>query len=143
MSYCRFSSMNFMCDVYVYEDVYGGWTTHVAGRRAIFPTIPALPRWMYINFGQKWNRESSSAVYPNVVARSIGFVWYTPLGAYDRIRYWMLDRIPRRDIGLLHDGERFNHATPQECASFLCELRAMGYRVPQYAIDALNAEEPQ
>lgn len=29
MSYCRWSSDNFKCDVYVYADVSGGWTTHV------------------------------------------------------------------------------------------------------------------
>jgi len=33
MSYCRWSTDNFRCDLYCYEDVSGGWTTHVAGRR--------------------------------------------------------------------------------------------------------------
>lgn len=33
MSYCRFSSDGFNCDVYVYEDCAGGWTTHVAANR--------------------------------------------------------------------------------------------------------------
>lgn len=42
MSYCRWSSMNWMCDVYVYEDVDGGWATHVAGRRRAIPPIPDL-----------------------------------------------------------------------------------------------------
>ena len=43
MSYCRWSSMNSMCDVYVYEDDAGGWTTHVAAKRRILPPIPSLP----------------------------------------------------------------------------------------------------
>ena len=29
MSYCRWSSDNFQCDVYCYADVSGGYTTHV------------------------------------------------------------------------------------------------------------------
>lgn len=29
MAYCRWSTPD--CDVYVYEDVMGGWTTHVKG----------------------------------------------------------------------------------------------------------------
>lgn len=35
MSYCRWSSDNFRCDLYCYEDVRGGWTTQVAGSRYI------------------------------------------------------------------------------------------------------------
>ncbi len=44
MSYCRFSSDNFMCDVYVYEDCAGGWTTHVAGVRNLKPTSDPFTR---------------------------------------------------------------------------------------------------
>ena len=33
MSYCRWSTDNFRCDLYCYADVSGGYTTHVAGRR--------------------------------------------------------------------------------------------------------------
>lgn len=36
MSYCRFSSDDYQCDVYVYQDGNGGWTTHVAGSRYLF-----------------------------------------------------------------------------------------------------------
>ena len=31
MSYCRWSTNDFQCDLYCYEDCSGGWTTHVAG----------------------------------------------------------------------------------------------------------------
>lgn len=37
MSYCRFSSDNFKSDVYVYADIAGGWTTHVAHSRLTKP----------------------------------------------------------------------------------------------------------
>lgn len=40
MSYCRWSSDNFKCDLYVYSDVSGGYTTHVAGRRVVGDVPP-------------------------------------------------------------------------------------------------------
>ena len=42
MSYCRWSSDNWKCDLYCYEDVSGGITTHVAGNR-IVGDIPEAP----------------------------------------------------------------------------------------------------
>lgn len=35
MSLCRWSSMNWKCDLYCYYDVNGGITTHVATRRVV------------------------------------------------------------------------------------------------------------
>ena len=43
MSYCRFSSEDFASDVYVYEDVCGGYTTHVARARVDYAS-PLPPR---------------------------------------------------------------------------------------------------
>lgn len=40
MSYCRWSSDNWDSDVYCYEDVSGGYTTHVAGNRITSPVTP-------------------------------------------------------------------------------------------------------
>lgn len=40
MSYCRWSSDNFKSDVYVYADIGGGYTTHVAGRRVVGDVPP-------------------------------------------------------------------------------------------------------
>lgn len=42
MSYCRYSDMNWRCDVYVYEHVGGYWVTHVAMKRKVIPPIPDL-----------------------------------------------------------------------------------------------------
>ena len=35
MSYCRWSSDDFKCDLYCYKDVSGGYKTHVADRRIV------------------------------------------------------------------------------------------------------------
>lgn len=116
MSYCRWSCDDFQCDVYVYADVFGGYTTHVSGRRAVF-TEPL----------------------PDPV----------PFDA-DRIKEWharhmkvmeMVENSEHQPIGLPHDGESFNDATAGECADRLEQLRALGYNVPQYAIDALREEQ--
>jgi hypothetical protein len=53
---------------------------------------------------------------------------------------WTLRIMPRKYIGLPHDGDSFNHDTPGECADWLEHLRAIGYKVPKFAIDALRQE---
>ncbi len=49
--------------------------------------------------------------------------------------------IPLRPIGLPFDGKSFNDDTAAQCADRLSWLRAMGYSVPQYAIDTLRDED--
>ena len=114
MSYCRWSSDDYQSDVYVYEHCDGFWATHVAGRRYVFtgPLPPPLP---------------SGASSDEWLARH-------------RIVSAMLDSETMQDIGLPHDEETFNDPTPAACADRLESLRALGYRVPQYAIDELRAE---
>ena len=56
---------------------------------------------------------------------------------------WMVEISPRRVIGGANDGESFNDDTASECAKTLMLLRGVGYRVPQYAIDALRDEAKQ
>lgn len=116
MSYCRWSSDDFQCDVYVYEDVMGGFTTHVAGMRKTLlkDQIPEL-----VPFDQN-NIE----------------VW---LGRENKVRE-LLEKIELKPIGLEHDGESFNDEDAESCAGRLIMLRDCGYNVPQYAIDALLEE---
>ena len=42
MSYCRFSSMDFQCDLYVYDHYQGGTVIHVAKRRRVL-NLSKLP----------------------------------------------------------------------------------------------------
>jgi hypothetical protein len=114
MSYCRWSSDDFQCDVYVYEDCDSGFTTHVAGYKRIFkePIPPDVPL-------EKSNQ------------------WLERYGKVMKI----VDEAELVAIGLPCDSESYNDDTASECADRLESLRAMGYRVPQYAIDALRSEE--
>jgi hypothetical protein len=115
VSYCRWSSDDFQSDVYVYEDVSGGFTTHIAGNRVVFaePLPPEIP----------YSKENSS-------------VWMKRYAVVSK----MLEAAEHVAIDLPHAGETFSDPTPAACADRLEELRALGYVVPQYAIDALREE---
>ena len=141
MSYCRWSSDNFMCDVYVYEDVNGGWTTHMAGNRPMLPPIPELPLSWLPKINGEFDSETRTVRYPNKWRAAFAYVVCTVWVWSHRIHFWSLSLIPRRDIGLPHDGESFNDPTPSDCADRLEMLRRMGYRVPQRVIDALRSEQ--
>lgn len=144
MSYCRFSSMNWMCDVYVYESCYGGWTTHVASNRRIFPPIPDLSIMRVPTFGRKYDMETRRSSYPSrlheIAGRACLSFWTFWHG---RIHMGSLDLIPSRKIGLEHDGETFGDDSAGECADRLEWLRREGYNVPQYAIDVLRSEQAE
>jgi len=118
MSYCRWSTNDFQCDVYVYEDVAGGWTTHVANNRVKYaePLPPHVP----------FDGENMDA-------------W---LERHNKVME-MVHNATRVPIGGPSDGQTFNDATPGKCAGWLEVLRSEGYIVPQYAIDTLKEEEAE
>jgi len=118
VSYCRWSSNDFQCDVYVYEDVGGGFTTHVAGSRYVF-SEPLPPRVEWV-VGDAANNAAFFAREQKVSA--------------------MVDAATSRPIGLPHDGESFNDGDAGACADRLESLLALGYNVPQCAIDTLREE---
>lgn len=146
MSYCRWSSMNWKCDVYVYADASGGWTTHVASRKRIFSPIPdvltnKLGYKIAVWSDGKWNKETRKFEYSSVFKKLatrlyFGFCawWHTYL------HMGSLRLIPLKPIGLPFDGETFNDSTPQDCANRLKHLRSIGYCVPDYAIHTLEKE---
>ncbi|HLP99169.1 MAG TPA: hypothetical protein VK149_12075 [Sideroxyarcus sp.] len=143
MSYCRFSSDNFMCDVYVYADCYGGWTTHVAGNRLVIPPIPEPSFDMVIVRGGTFDKKARKMVYERKIDAVIAHVTATLWGWLRMPHRWSMAIIPRKYIGLPHDGGEFNDPTAGDCADRLVWLRGMGYKVPQYVIDALRAEQEE
>ncbi|MBC4813797.1 hypothetical protein H8L49_28865 [Klebsiella quasipneumoniae] len=115
MSYCRWSSEDFQCDVYAYESVHGGFSVHVAGNRVVF-TEP-LPEQVLLE-------------KENILA----------LVERNHKVMKMVDEAKRLPIGLPHDGEDFFEGDASACADRLESLKTLGYRVPQYAIDSLREE---
>jgi len=114
MSYCRWSSDDFHCDIYCYEHVGGYWVIHVAGNR-VLGDIPSTKGLL-----------SLDSVEAFIEAH--------------RAQMAFLETAERAAIGLPYDGESFDCDTASDCADKLEELRAVGYIVPQYAIDALREE---
>lgn len=113
MSYCRFSSNDYACDVYVYEDAVGGYMTHVAACRYRFdePLPPPVP----FEHEDEW------------VARMVQV-------------QKLAESAPRDPITLPYAGSTFTDATPAALLRRLEELAALGYRIPSYVFDELRAE---
>jgi hypothetical protein len=112
MSYCRLSSDDYQCDVYVY-DADNGIATFVAARKHVF--AEPLPEPVPIEDVDAW------------------------LERYVAVQK-IVDGAELVPIGLPYDGEFRDGQTPDEAAAWLEELRDTGYRVPQYAIDGLREE---
>jgi hypothetical protein len=118
MSYCRWSSLNFGCDLYVYEDSAGGWTIHVAGNRVV-GKVPEVV----------WPVDQS------VEARDRFVTSYQSMLAF-------LETAEREPVGLPLAGESFyGLPTAGACADKVEELIALGYRVPDYVVPDLRVEE--
>lgn len=97
----------------MYGDCNGGITCHIAGNR-IVGEVPAVPPIGRVS-DEEWTK------------------------AMQRSREF-LDKAEHVDIGLAHDGETFNEPDEAAMAERLLQLRAIGYNVPQHAIDALLEE---
>lgn len=117
MSYCRWSSDDFTCDVYCYEHVDGHWAIHVATNRVV-GDVPHID-WSLLHKGE----EGTAA-------------WV----AQNKAQHAFLDQCEHEPIGLPHDGETFREDTPADAAVRLRALKAIGYHVPDYAIEALDEE---
>lgn len=119
MSYCRWSSMDFKCDLYCYEHVDGTWTTHVASNKVVTPIFPDAP-WALLTKG-------------GVVGRYVYLWWH-------RLHMWTVGIGIRRPLGLAHDGETFKDGSLEDFKSTLLMLRHKGYRFPDYVLEIVDDE---
>lgn len=115
MSYCRWSSDDFRCDLYVYE-AGDGVTIHVAAKRHDIRDADLPP--------------------PMELAAVDAAAWFARHQAVKTV----IDRAPLVDIGLPHDGESFYGLSHIEAASRVRELIALGYRCDLSVADDLEAE---
>jgi len=109
MSYCRWSSDDYRCDLYVYADVSGGFTVHVASNRVPDDT----PRCTSKSFGHEWFEQHKAQM--------------TFLAAAERT-----------PIGLSRDGETFNVPTLEALRALLLDLRGEGYLFPDAVLRAVE-----
>ena len=123
MSYCRWSTNDFQCDLYCYEDVGGGWTTHVACKRLLLPdNVPppvAPPKDDSPAEHERWANE-----------------WLARHAAMRPI----IDAAKRVPIGLPYDGESFNDPDLKSFLDRLLHLREVGYVFPDYVLDRVREE---
>lgn len=113
MSYCRFSSDNFACDLYCYEDCHGGFTTHVAGNRAV-GDIPKVPDVLEVDF-ETWV-------------------------AATRKQHDFLMNCQRVPIGLPHDGACFNDPDLPSFRERIVALLDLGYRGTPWLLESIDEE---
>lgn len=122
MSYCRWSTNDFSCDLYVYcsgDDLY---TIHVAGNRVV-GKIPKITS-DYMDSGD-----------PKDMVRCEEYV------AQHKAQLDWLDNAKREKITLKYAGESFY--LPQEATvAKLKELKELGYVFPDYVIKDIEDEVP-
>lgn len=118
MSYCRWSSDNWRCDLYCYGGD-GGHVTHVAGNRVVgdIPQEPSLAA---------------------LVDGSLSDADFTK---QHKVVMDFLQNAKRKPIGLPYDGQTFVDATDEEFHDRLLMLRAAGYHFPDYLLTDWNGEE--
>lgn len=119
MSYCRWSSMDFKCDLYCYEDVRGGWTTHVAGNKVVSPVISDAPIRLLLNGG--W----------------LGMRLYT---WWHNLHMWTVGHGKRKPLGGPYAGASFNDSDLYAFKARLRMLRSAGYRFPDYVLQSVDDE---
>lgn len=113
MSYCRFSSENWTSDVYAYQ-AEEGFVVHVASSRLVgdIPSVPTL--------GTVADEEWLAAHQRQMAA----------LETAERVR-----------INGPYDGQTFTESSALDLGVWLLDIAEKGYRVPQYALDALKEED--
>lgn len=119
MAFCRWSSMNHGCDIYLYADVNGGYTCHVASKKHVAdepcPELPGYPA-----LGNLSPQEFAAIIQAQ--------------------REWV-EKSELVPIGKEYDGKSFYSYERDEMVEILRNLKRLGYRMPQGLID-LIADEP-
>lgn len=118
MSYCRFGPGS---DLYIYDDM-GGWVTiHVASRRHVIPEdMPQNPML-------------------NAVGLATGEMSAEEFAEKYRLYSQALTQCALEDIGLSRDGQSFR-LDHEEAADLVLDLIAEGYEVPEHVEPSLREE---
>lgn len=120
MSYCRWSSDSFRCDLYCYEHVDGSWTTHVANNR-----IP----------------DDAPRELPFPVSNGTPEAMNAWMDSHNALMHYLRENPEKRTrIGGPYDGETFSDPTLEEFRERLLMLRAAGYRFPNQVLEAVEEE---
>lgn len=120
MSYCRFSTGDGQCDLYVYEDASGGVTIHVASYRLVYnEPLPAPVDLL--------GDELTEEILDRLMERN-------------RLMDGIRARAERVRIGLPMDGKSFYCLEFDDAVATLLELKGMGYRFPDSVIESVKED---
>lgn len=110
MSYCRFSSDDFRCDIYAYESAEG-FIVHVASVRYLgdIPKLQPTPEQGDDSGWKAWHKAHSAQSEFLLTAKT-------------------------EPIGLLSDGEVFVFPTEDEMFAGCLVLKEAGYSIPEYML---------
>ena len=115
MSYCRWSSDDFGCDLYCYQDHDGHYVTHVARVRVV-GEVPHLD-WDLLDKG---DTETFAAAH-NAQLDYVGHA-------------------EKVEIGGIFDGDDFYDGDLEQFRARLIILREAGYRFPDDVLEQVDAE---
>lgn len=110
MALCRWSSMNWSCDLYIYEGCDGQWHTHVAGNR-IVGVVPEVDNTIF---------------HKDVYTEELGKIW----AEQHKAQMSFLESCERKPIGLKYDGQSFVD-DKETLLSRLQMLKGEGYNFPE------------
>ena len=116
MRFCRWSSMDFRCDLYCYES-NEGFVTHVASSRVV-GDIPKLD-WSFFS-----NPKSEDSMEKFLKSQEEQFKF--------------LDNAKRETIGLPSDGMTFVDETVEDFLNTLATLKEQGYNFPEITEEDLE-----
>lgn len=114
MSFCRWSSLNFGCDLYCYESEQG-YVTHVASLRVV-GDIPEVDSSLFLDYTD----ENVEKFFEQ-----------------QKAQFDFLDTAERTPIGLKYDGQTF-YDDKETFLSRLNMLREEGYRFPEITEEDLE-----
>lgn len=113
MSYCRWSSDDWKCDLYCYESVGDFYAVHVASNKTV-PDPPLVPN-ILTTPNEEW------------------------LSAY-RAQMAFLETAERFNLGLPYDGQSFQEPDLESFRARVVMLREAGYRCPDYVLEMIDDE---
>jgi len=124
VSYCRWSSDDFQCDLYVYEDVRGGVTIHVARSRYVFtkPLPPPIDPPAENRTGAQLAIWIKATIERHVIVTA------------------MLRQARLEPLGLPNDGESFHGLSYRDAADKVRDLIQMGYKCDPTVADILERD---
>lgn len=113
MSYCRWSSDDWKCDLYCYHSCGGGYITHVASQKYI--DVPVNPH-------------------------SFGGAAFEKWLDFHEVQMAFLDTAEMKEIGLPHDGMSFNDPDLEAFLERVNCLKETGYIVPHWVFEMIEEE---